>query len=659
MKILFLHLSDIHIDTTNKDTILERIPYINNALSSIDHFDQCCVIISGDIAMSSTPVQYSYAKSIIKYLYKLIKERFENRIVRIVIVPGNHDVDLSVEDLGRSYYDRIFKSNEMASLLPNEVAKQSNFFAFSETFYCFSTDGKRLLDKKIYRFIDFSMEINLLNSALYSTKESDKGNHFLPESVINQLQNGTNSDFTISVMHHPIEWFCYSTKTHLERAIIKNSSFIFLGHEHESTTKNIDYFENGDSIYFVGGCFFDPDNINRSDFSCTIYDTVTSQFTFIEMVLDSTNKQYEPHILIERTLIKKSEQNHCFQVKLEQQKKILTCDADPINAKLFDYFVFPRLSFIDADIKAPTPDIKDFEAFLSLLQVKPFITVAGDYKQGKTALLRYLFYNFCKTKTVILVTGQDFSQKMYKNLIREKFEEFYSDDPASFLRFRQMDKNNKVILIDNFEDIKQEVLYELLENLKDDFGVIISALQDSIGIDIFDKLVGSIRNYGDFTRLKIEPIYADKRKDLISNIINIERPHSDNKLIVDALCTGLSSQRYLTCLDPEFVIKYSLHFCSRTNDIIENDATMFSKVFEANLTLAIQSVNKFSSKLSIDKVFFLISEIAYQTHKAQLYPIPELCISKTILKYNEYSGDDVSIRSILDIMCRDNVHIMV
>ena len=61
MKLLLIHLSDIHI-TSDDDVITGRYPQIVNAVKNLDYsLDMCVVVVTGDIAFSGTDEQYLVA----------------------------------------------------------------------------------------------------------------------------------------------------------------------------------------------------------------------------------------------------------------------------------------------------------------------------------------------------------------------------------------------------------------------------------------------------------------------------------------------------------------------------------------------------------------------------------------------------------------------
>ncbi len=58
MKLMLLHLSDIHI-TSEDNSITQKYPYIVDAVKNLDYeLDMCVVMVTGDIAYSGQEYQY-------------------------------------------------------------------------------------------------------------------------------------------------------------------------------------------------------------------------------------------------------------------------------------------------------------------------------------------------------------------------------------------------------------------------------------------------------------------------------------------------------------------------------------------------------------------------------------------------------------------------
>ena len=69
MKILFLHLSDLHAEDSSSYTI--RIEKLIESLKHFEHIDECIVIMSGDLVKTGDINQYKAVKNIFSSIFLL------------------------------------------------------------------------------------------------------------------------------------------------------------------------------------------------------------------------------------------------------------------------------------------------------------------------------------------------------------------------------------------------------------------------------------------------------------------------------------------------------------------------------------------------------------------------------------------------------------
>ena len=116
MKVLLLHLSDIHFkEGSNK--VMERIEKIPGAVqSSIDHgqIDLCIMACTGDVAFSGKKKEYQLASNFFDRLAEMIKHIPSIAELAEVYIPGNHDCDLSDKDKVREDLSTQFRSGLMS-----------------------------------------------------------------------------------------------------------------------------------------------------------------------------------------------------------------------------------------------------------------------------------------------------------------------------------------------------------------------------------------------------------------------------------------------------------------------------------------------------------------------------------------------------------------
>lgn len=653
MRILILHLSDMHI--VDSTIINNRGEKIISALNSIGKYEHCLLLVSGDIASKAKDQQYKVAGGFFRYLYKAIKQNNKNACIRMAFVPGNHDVDLSKNDLGRAKTDKIFECQDMDSHIDSELFKQQNFIKFANSFRCFLGDKPEdhLFDKQVANFEQYKIEINLINTALFSTLESDKGNHYLPQNAIKKINRSTGADFVITVMHHPAEWFCDQNNIELENAILSKSSLLLLGHAHFQTTKNISYNETPNAIVFAGGKLGDDKSWDESEYFANVFDTNTYSLRAYRFSWDKDADIYKHKKLFEKQLPAKPSIDKHYSVKQDYLLNLTLDERGLLKCSIDKFFVFPRLSIPETSGDKIPKDIDNEEDFLKLLEENKRVTIMGHYNYGKSTLSKYLFLYFMKEKRnmiPIFCTQNDIYGKKRERIIRRIFEEAYSDDQTDFLKFQQLPPSEKVLILDNIDEMKKEILDAFLEDINDEFGYLILTTKEYLELNVLERAKSFLGTENSFTRVKIEPFYADKREELVRRIVSIKKPDNSNENIVEALCHGLNSQRHLMSFDPDFIIRYVILYCNNIEDIVERDTTIFSKVFEANLTNALIGAIK-KTEISVDKIFIILSKIAYEAHIRKEYPIQEETILEAISDYKEFTGDEISAKVVLDIIC--------
>ena len=116
MKILFLHLSDLHF-RNSADINKTAVDEISKALMPrcIGSVNKIIVLVTGDIVYSGKKPEYSAFVEFKALLIAGLKEKVLPEVfVDVFFVPGNHDIDyaeLSTAD-DRGHYEGWLKPNE-------------------------------------------------------------------------------------------------------------------------------------------------------------------------------------------------------------------------------------------------------------------------------------------------------------------------------------------------------------------------------------------------------------------------------------------------------------------------------------------------------------------------------------------------------------------
>ena len=132
MNILFLHLSDIHLEKET-DVNEKCLTEIAKALSpaSIGAVDKIFVFITGDIAFSGTTNQYRCFGKLKRQLIQALKnEVLESKLIHVFLVPGNHDINYTKLSHTRAKcMEMLSKPNGFN--IENEIVGLTEFLKYS------------------------------------------------------------------------------------------------------------------------------------------------------------------------------------------------------------------------------------------------------------------------------------------------------------------------------------------------------------------------------------------------------------------------------------------------------------------------------------------------------------------------------------------------
>ena len=642
MKVLFLHVSDLHV----KDRTAINTTHINKiceALNVLGKFDETVFIISGDCAFSGEKSQYDLVWKLVGNIIRKFRDTTNfSKKINVVVVPGNHDIDFSSRSLTAEELNDIYKENYYDKEMASEIEKQRHFFEYANFNKCFIDEG--LYCEKNITFEDFTMNFNLLNSGLFSLKkDEDKGLHYLPNHVIDKLAEKSEADVSFLVMHHAPEWFCDDIKHKLEKIIAEKFSLCFYGHEHYLTSKSTKTDSTESTIILNGGALCENSNWNNSSFEAGLFDTQEKTYENWQFIWQSSKNMYVHTQNLSTTLKQKNKSNtfafdtHFYDSLIKDSKKTYISDYK-------SRFIFPRI--IDDLHKN---EITSFSKFKDVILSKKKILLYGNSDSGKTYLLKYLFEMFSKEKVAIYIDANKISGSKMKRIIKNAFQDIYGSDEYRYKKFEQVPKSDKILFFDNIDCIKHNDLKSFLGTIDNEFDFCVFSSKEHIELNIYARLRERIDTDNQFLKYSIAPWYSDKRLELIK-IIAKEKLDStvDFEFITNQLNNSIKAQRNYFSWNPDFITQFVEYYCNNVSQLQYNDSSVFSKVFEANIINQIRT--NISGNITVEKTLTLLSKIAYQAHKIKEYPIKETTIQDVINKYNEDYGDKISSFKFLQLI---------
>ena len=622
----------------DKSAIKEiHISKIADSLNSLI-WDRIIIFVSGDIAFSGESSQYKIAKVFFHNLIDKIRSRCNHKKwIDIIMVPGNHDVNHNGNSMSAANLLEIRNKNTYLNYLENEFSKQQNFLSFIKPYNLF--DNNKVWDRKIIDYDNFTVEINLINSALFSILEEDKGLHFLPDNCLDEIVKPSHADFVISIMHHSPEWYFDEQKNKLDEIICRKSSIIMYGHEHYNARKTISYEAGRDALIQAGGCLCQNSDWSNSSFHLGVFDTDTNLYQHKQFTWNNAERQYESDKTDEFTLPIKRSEEHKLQMTNSFLKFLHEDEKRKIANDFMEYFVFPRLETDEVqntDIHEITTD----REFLNELKRRKRIIISGGYNSGKTILLKRIAIALLNDFVIVYCQHSDIQKKKTDRIIKNIFQEIYGESESNYNRFQQTPKMKKVFIMDDVDQIDKTDFNNFIADIGKSFEYIVLATRQIVDLDLLERMKAQLKVNDTIYTYKITPIFADKRLEIIQKIVALKTEDIDSiDKTVNLLSEALTSQRNFISLDPDFIIQYVEYYCRNIGEASIGDSSVFSKVFEANITMAI---SRYQTKhLSVDKIFVLLSKVAHYIHFKKAYPITETQISELIGSYNNEYGSTV------------------
>ena len=244
-KISWLHISDFHFraggdgfsQEVSCDALVRDIP-----LRLSDEFPLQFVVVTGDIAFSGKSAEYELAST----FFDSLLDTLGLDAARLCIVPGNHDVDRSIQpymyegvrsSLGSQWdVDEFLGWETQRSQL---LERQSAFRAFRKPLL---VDGRDTNDTNegfaLVRHFDldgFRVCVLELNSAWLSGDKDRQGSLLVGERQIIDalaLAENFNPHLTVALTHHPTDWLAEFDRIACTSRLVPQVDVFHSGHLH-------------------------------------------------------------------------------------------------------------------------------------------------------------------------------------------------------------------------------------------------------------------------------------------------------------------------------------------------------------------------------------------------------------------------------------------
>ena len=623
MVIGIIHLTDLHIGKLNTPTD-GRINAIISAMQG--DFKDCnslYIVISGDIVNKGDG--FFEAKTFLSKLTKGLVRFSENNNIKLIMVPGNHDCNFS---RGNQVRDIILQSVHGVNLQgDNSVVDtclevQTDFWEFYQ-----ELNGNAPENKLVYQVKDKIDEektvcFNCYNTAWMSSKDEKVGKMFFPCDIIPSEITEDINTLTISVFHHPLNWFNPSTEPNNKRQFtqcLKNNSQILLyGHEHESEHVKTQDIESKDETLFIAGQALQNEKDNSSGFKTIRIDINTKNGIIKEYIwrkdlytlpkeattfaIDGNKRSEGKFVPTAATLITLDDLS--LPLKFETRK----------NVKLSDIFVYPDLE------KMSTREKRIDEVYNSKKIIKEnikLIGLEGDVQSGKTSLLNIFYLDFLKLgKYPILIEAKKLMSNNIEKVVKRCFEEQYKSNGSDFECFRQHNIEDKILLIDNLQDFTYNgaTLVQVIKELNLSFGQIIFSTTTFFSFS--SALNAEFENLAYYF---IQPLGYKKRNELIEkyHILNESPLTVTDQLILEK--TKFHFDQIQTVLGNQLIPAHPVYILSILQTLIYANSpnleqTSLGYCYQSLLYVALVDKAKIRND-EVDAYFNFLSELAFSLYQ--------------------------------------------
>lgn len=282
MKLGILHLSDIHIAKPTDGSLLITDNIAKASYELAHRSDSFIILITGDIAFSGKSSEYLLAKEFINRIKTKIHAETA-RSVDVIVTPGNHDCILKPADRIRSIIiEQVVQDEKKAtesSIVELCTKVQDDFFSFrSEVETLQPVFSDRLWNEYELEVGNATVRISSLNAAWMSRIPEPQGELVFPiENYYEQLE--VPSTLRLSLVHHPLNWYCQSSFHPLKKALRTHSNAILSGHEHSSGSEEVIDPAVGSVLIFEGAALQPHGNSSDHRFSCLLFDLEGDEVT--------------------------------------------------------------------------------------------------------------------------------------------------------------------------------------------------------------------------------------------------------------------------------------------------------------------------------------------------------------------------------------------
>ena len=535
MRILLLHISDIHFSRPN-DAVSTRAGRIKDAVvGKCPDAAACIIVVSGDVANTGAPDEYEIAKRFFSELRSALQVAAIPQ-VEIVLVPGNHDRNLRKQNDTRTL---IFES--LATFVKRPIDfSGANFGAIigvQEDFFEFEAalgdrdplpNFERLFFQRSFNVKGHSIVLQCFNTAWLSRRNEVQAELYVPEQVL-AAYTQRPAALTVAVLHHPYNWLESTNAQSVRRFLLEQADIVLTGHEHlvgssrrqESTGAQIDYCE---------AAALQDSEAQTSGFQLLTldFDQQVQEITQFKWNGERYSEASARVWSLARNSARPSSVNKNNDTFLSELRSVGTgfrhprCTPPNCQLRLRDLYIYPDLRHRhleriltgqgESTTSIKGDDVPDF------IHANKRVLIRGRDDSGKSSLAKILYEDLhARGYVAVLLAGERIKQhttrENFTRLVREAFATQYTDSATE--AYMQMDAAKRAVIIDDFHKAQltrsnQKILMDVLTPM---FSVAIVFASDLFGIG--ESSTNAARPFSSFEECDIKEFGKYHRHRLI------------------------------------------------------------------------------------------------------------------------------------------------
>ena len=545
MRILIVHLSDVHITGSN-DLVLSRSKAIIDAVKNIDYTLDCCaIVVSGDLTYAGSEDQYLLFMEFLEEISKGLQASLQsngannNVPVYIVTVPGNHDCTFEGAPAARDMViEGVLKETSQVkepSVVQACLGVQGNFFQVQKAVASNGlVDGGTGYDNRLYYEYRFTLKgqgicFLCCNTAWLSRLHETQGKLFFPPSAIPERIK--DSVLSVAVFHHTYNWLEPLNWRAFRKRIEAVTDLILTGHEHDATRRSHDGGKGERNLYLEGGALQDPEDLTASAFNAIVLDTNTRKQKFVQLAWDGelyvpagvtiagaegaglSWEDFQGNILRQRGRFELSNEMKQFL----DDPGVSLVHREHETLKLSDIFIFPDLREVNYVKEGVLPVFRG-ETLRDLIRTMPRLLITGDSQAGKTSLTKMLFRQLFDSDYIpVLMNGSKrppTDDRLY-GYIDDLFVTQY--EAEALASYRQLDRERRVLIVDDYHKLPLGSLKRMkfLETLGKFSGHIVLFSHDLVTLNDIENISSDKDSHLIFTRYCIQQFGYSRRNSMV------------------------------------------------------------------------------------------------------------------------------------------------